>query len=345
MSDRDALLKLIDFGFATFAKGNILSNRCGTPYYMAPEIHAKQPYGKIWRVNLFRIVLITVFGFFLFCCLFLFSFNSGKSVDMWSFGVILYILLSGEYPFHGKENSLREKIKMGQYKLHGAVWDTVSGEVKDLIRGLLTLDPVKRLTVEQALDHEWIKQTLINNELPEHINRLKRFEFRKLLRKITNIIIALQNLTKRRGIQWKHEKESAQQLLPVIRQYKYFTIDAVKEGEKKMFFIYNGFHRETRTDVLLLIYDCSVMTQNQIDSARYEYQLVKTHLQHPNIVRYDEIIEENEKICIVMEHLYGEELFQRIQKRSYYSEEEGRQIAKKMLQTIKFMHDKGIIHR
>jgi serine/threonine protein kinase len=267
---------------------------------------------------------------------------------MWSFGVILYILLSGEYPFHGRGNSLYEKIKMGQYKLHGTVWDTVSGEVKDLIRGVLTLDPAVRLTVDQALDHAWMGQpeeNLVTNALPENINRLKRFEFRKLLRKITNIIIALQNLTKRKGIRWKHDAESAQLRLPVIGQYKYFTIDVVKEGEKKMFFIYNGFHRETKTDVLLLIYDCLVMTQEQKDSAQYEYDLVKTHLQHPNIVRYDEIIEESNKICIVMEHLYGEELYQRIQKRTYYSEKEGRQLAIKMLQTIKFMHDKGIIHR
>jgi serine/threonine protein kinase len=52
MSDRvDALLKLVDFGFATIAENNDLSNWCGTPYYMAPEILEKKPYGKTLRKN------------------------------------------------------------------------------------------------------------------------------------------------------------------------------------------------------------------------------------------------------------------------------------------------------
>jgi serine/threonine protein kinase len=293
---------------------------------------------------------------------------------MWSFGVILYILLSGCFPFSGYDkNIIFEKIRKGQYKLHAKLWENVSIPAKDLIRGLLTLNPEKRLTVDQALAHPWIQQT--GAELKSKIltvRGLRGFQSRQRFRKIVNTVIAFRKFCRIVGV--KNNERNGEQpslfgeethqssvfmqtsvagsgqlalALPSIGKYRYFTSDVVKVDENKTFLIYRGFHSETKAEVLLLIYDCSVMTEKQVDAARYEYQLVNTHLQHPNIVRYDEIIEDpvKRKICIVMEYLYGEELYQRLEQRLYYSEKEAKQLAHKMLQTIKCMHDKGIIHR
>ena len=98
---------------------------CGSPWYVAPEILTGRPYDA--------------------------------SVDMWSIGVITYILLSGYPPFHHENQAiLFRKIKECQYRFDAPYWDNVSAEAKDLIRRLLVLQPLRRLTVEQVLSHPWI---------------------------------------------------------------------------------------------------------------------------------------------------------------------------------------------
>jgi serine/threonine protein kinase len=98
---------------------------CGTPGYVAPEILAEKPYNE--------------------------------KCDMWSLGVVLFILLSGEPPFYHDDNfELFEIIKRGQYSMKGKIWESVSDAAKDLIRRLLTVDPSKRITGKDILEHPWI---------------------------------------------------------------------------------------------------------------------------------------------------------------------------------------------
>ena len=81
----------------------------------------------------------------------------GKTVDMWAMGVICYILLGGYPPFHDDNSKkLFAKIKHAEYEFHPEFWGAVSGEAKNLIAGMLTLDTGKRLTVDQALAHKWV---------------------------------------------------------------------------------------------------------------------------------------------------------------------------------------------
>ncbi|CAM9422002.1 unnamed protein product, partial [Choristocarpus tenellus] len=107
----DATIKLADFGFARPVGKEGLRTQCGTPGYVAPEILKGEVYGK--------------------------------PVDMWSVGVITYILLGGYPPFHDDNQAkLYQKIKKGRVVFHPQYWNTVSDEAKDLIRKLLTLDQV-----------------------------------------------------------------------------------------------------------------------------------------------------------------------------------------------------------
>lgn len=120
-------LKLVDFGFAAQSAGQDLTKDCGTLEYIAPEILNKQIYGK--------------------------------EVDMWSVGVIMYILLSGYPPFFDRNDETHIKnIKMCHYAFDDIVWDGVSADAKDLIRHLLQLNPRDRYTVDNTLDHCWIKE-------------------------------------------------------------------------------------------------------------------------------------------------------------------------------------------
>lgn len=115
-----------DFGFGCRVHANqSLTTRCGTPSYVAPEVLKNAPYDQ--------------------------------SVDMWSIGVILYVLLCGNPPFVDEnQTELFRKIRMSEWKFRGEEWDSVSNEAKDLIRGLLVANPVQRLTATQALQCAWL---------------------------------------------------------------------------------------------------------------------------------------------------------------------------------------------
>lgn len=124
--DDDSDFVLIDFGFAEKCEGRNLTHQCGTPNYVAPEILAKRRYGV--------------------------------EVDIWSVGVIAYILLGGYPPFYSETNDndeLFRKISDADYKFDPEWWRPISPNAKDLIRKLLVVDQNTRLTAAQALRHEW----------------------------------------------------------------------------------------------------------------------------------------------------------------------------------------------
>eukprot|EP01068_Selenidium_serpulae_P017663 Selendium_serpulae@DN6395_c1_g1_i3.p1 len=118
-------LKVIDWGFAARCPNNHkFSSVVGTPYYVAPEV---------------------LFG------------NYDKNCDIWSAGVVLYILLCGYPPFHGKDNQeILRKVKMGEYTFDPRHWKRVSEKAKALIRQMLMYDPRRRISAASAQQHEWI---------------------------------------------------------------------------------------------------------------------------------------------------------------------------------------------
>ncbi|XP_047338381.1 calcium-dependent protein kinase 26-like [Impatiens glandulifera] len=119
-------IKLADFGLATYiTPGQKLNGTVGSPFYIAPEV--------------------LVGGY-------------NQAADVWSAGVILYILLSGMPPFWGKTKSkIFDAVRAANLWFPYDPWDNVSSSAKDLITGMLFLDPSKRLTANQVLAHSWIQ--------------------------------------------------------------------------------------------------------------------------------------------------------------------------------------------
>jgi serine/threonine protein kinase len=116
-----------DFGFSCRVHHPMsLTTRCGTPTYVAPEVLKNAPYDQ--------------------------------SVDMWSIGVIIYVLLCGYPPFVDQNQSeLFRRIRMSNWKFRGEEWEAISDDAKDLIRGLLVANPIQRLTAAKALQCNWLR--------------------------------------------------------------------------------------------------------------------------------------------------------------------------------------------
>jgi len=102
-----------------------------------------------------------------------------KSCDIWSIGVITYILLCGYPPFYGdSDNQIFDSVKAGKFDFPSPEWDTISDAAKDFVCCLLKLDPSKRLTASQALQHKWIRnQVRRRTSIIKHDNeRSKPFQ-------------------------------------------------------------------------------------------------------------------------------------------------------------------------
>jgi serine/threonine protein kinase len=117
---------------------------------------------------------------------------------MWSIGVIIYILLGGYPPFHDEDqNELFKRIKAGVYEFHAEYWSSVSEEAKDLIRKLLTVNPLERLTAQQALGHPWLlsdEEKLSELALSGAQAEIKKFQARKRFKKGVNAIKAINRM-------------------------------------------------------------------------------------------------------------------------------------------------------
>ncbi|XP_078135121.1 calcium/calmodulin-dependent protein kinase (CaM kinase) II gamma 1 isoform X4 [Sander vitreus] len=153
---KGAAVKLADFGLAIEVQGDQQAwfGFAGTPGYLSPEVLRKDPYGK--------------------------------PVDIWACGVILYILLVGYPPFWDEDqHKLYQQIKAGAYDFPSPEWDTVTPEAKNLINQMLTINPAKRITAEQALKHPWIchRSTVASMmHRQETVECLRKFNARRKLK-------------------------------------------------------------------------------------------------------------------------------------------------------------------
>ncbi|XP_041470128.1 serine/threonine-protein kinase SIK3-like, partial [Lytechinus variegatus] len=122
--DANMNVKIADFGFSNFfEKDNLLKTWCGSPPYAAPELFEGREY-------------------------------NGPKADVWSLGVVLYVLVSGALPFDGKTlHSLRARVLSGQFRIPFFM----SEGCEDLIKHMLILDPGRRYTTDQVLNHRWTK--------------------------------------------------------------------------------------------------------------------------------------------------------------------------------------------
>ncbi|KAF5942064.1 hypothetical protein HYC85_019706 [Camellia sinensis] len=160
-ASENSRLKAIDFGLSIFFEpGQRFGEIVGSPYYMAPEVLRR---------------------------------NYGPEVDIWSAGVILYILLCGVPPFWAEtEEGIAQAIVKCEIDFKRDPWPKVSEDAKELVKGMLDPNPYNRMTVEEALEHRWIHNAhqVPNVPLGENVRtRIKQFSLmNKFKRKVLRVV-------------------------------------------------------------------------------------------------------------------------------------------------------------
>jgi len=164
LNDDYSTIKITDFGLSMYTEDAWARNMqtpCGTPAYVAPEVLLKKGYD----------------------C----------QCDLWSVGVILYLLLSGLHPFHGSTlQKLCKRIIGEEYNFKPKPFKRVSPEAKKVIKGLLKRDSNKRYTADRLLQMTWVCGMNSMKALDPQIGiRLRRIHLRQRLRRGTHLLISM----------------------------------------------------------------------------------------------------------------------------------------------------------
>ncbi|XP_051005328.1 serine/threonine-protein kinase 33 [Acomys russatus] len=135
-------IKVTDFGLAVKKHGSrseaMMQTTCGTPIYMAPEVINAHDYSQ--------------------------------QCDIWSIGVIMYILLCGEPPFlANSEEKLFELIRKGELRFENPIWESISDSAKSVLKQLLKVDPAHRITAKELLDNQWLTGNALSSVRPTNV--------------------------------------------------------------------------------------------------------------------------------------------------------------------------------
>ena len=196
-------IKVIDFGISVVKEPDaMIKESIGTPYYIAPEVWKK-------------------------------SYN--EKCDVWSAGVIMYILLSGTPPFNAATDAeMKKMILEGSYSIEGGIWDEVSDNAKDLISKLLTYEEKDRTCAGEALSHPWITE-LCESKIDDKVAKkalmnLSKFRAEEKIKQATIAYIASQLLSKK-------EKESLATIFKAFDENGdgMLSKEEIKNGYEKVF--------------------------------------------------------------------------------------------------------------
>ncbi|KAH8585113.1 calmodulin-domain kinase 1 [Cryptosporidium sp. chipmunk genotype I] len=228
--EKDCDIKIIDFGLSTcFQQNTKMKDRIGTAYYIAPEV-LRGTYDE--------------------------------KCDVWSAGVILYILLSGTPPFYGKnEYDILKRVETGKYAFDLPQWRSISDDAKDLIRKMLTFHPSLRITATQCLEHPWIQKysraTPTISDLPSlesAMTNIRQFQAEKKLAQAALLYMASKLTT----------LDETKQLTEIFRK-----LDTNNDGMLDRDELVRGYHEFMRlkgVDSNSLIQNEGSTIEDQIDS-------------------------------------------------------------------------------
>lgn len=323
-----------DFGFARHVVPEGLQTRCGTPAFVAPEIILGRKYHEL--------------------------------VDMWSIGVILFMLLGGYPPFHieGGMKDLRllfRKIRAGDFTFHESQWKTVSPEAKRLIARLLTVDPNYRCTARQAMESDWIQKldadALQQHDLSSSLSALKKFDGRLSLKGAMNAVkFAISaNFWNSEHSTFSRQKTKleindhvveAAYAAPLKSRFddEYEVTRKIRKGSCAT--VYECQHKRTRE-----LFAVKIIRRAKLKASEDEFVLNEVSIMQSlsgygqYIVQLLDFYEEPEFFYMVMDYMGGGDVFDRMLAKSKYTEKDAKHLTKHLLKAVRCIHEAGVAHR
>ena len=338
----DTSIKIADFGFAKkVPRPNCLRTLCGTAQYVAPEVLELKDTGYDTRA------------------------------DMWSVGVVVYILLGGYAPFEGPVDLLAQAIISGEYEFHEKYWDEISKDAKDMISNLLQVDPEIRLTADDALQCPWMTledealntkdlssaQKAIKDRAPETVATIPAAgggnkttslgaEFTTSLMNFIDIETR-QRLTTRPqfeaiGEDEPHEIiEDSSSGKPFEVLYKWGR----EIGAGQYTVVHEAKHRRSREIYAVKRVARTDLGPNDAVALQDEITALQMVSACPQIVNLHDVFEEPDHTFLILEYMRGGDLIKRIEEKEHYNEEEAREVCKQLLQGVEYCHNTRIANR
>lgn len=323
---------MADFGFAKRVTGvNSLSTLCGTAQYVAPEILDFQITGYDQRC------------------------------DMWSVGVVTYILLGGYAPFEGPPDELAQFIIRGDYEFHDKYWADISESAKDMIAEMLQVDPEVRLTAEGALRCEWMgldAEMLAARDLIANRPMMERGmscavgpggtpAAKKTLQALikTNKFLSLAGMGTGPGADKVENEDRLGVEDPVEDDFE----DLYEWGKQIGVGTFSVIHESREIDSTGLF---AVKRIPRVDlweedavALQSEISCLKCLTDCPYIVYLKDVFDEPDFTYMVMERLMGGYLIDKIIDKEYYDEPEAALVARRLIAGVAYCHEKRIAIR
>jgi serine/threonine protein kinase len=341
-ADDDTSIKIADFGFAKrVPKPNCLRTLCGTAQYVAPEVLDLESDGYDHRA------------------------------DMWSVGVVIYILLGGYAPFEGPVHELARVITKGDYEFHDKYWCDISDAATNMISNLLQIDPERRLSAEEALQCPWMiiqEESLAVKDLTGAQAVLQ--ERQKHSEPAANQVPALTNKFESLDVSFTQGLGTSEQVATrkAQRTQNNFGLETVEEGDivedstsGKAFEVlyqwgkligegnFSAVH-EARHKQSNDVYAVKQIERNDLQTSdavalQDEISAMQMASESPHVVTLHDVFDEPDFTYIVMERFCGVRLIDRIIEKEYYGEDDARAVATNILLGLEHCHNRRIAVR
>ncbi|OZJ06907.1 hypothetical protein BZG36_00063 [Bifiguratus adelaidae] len=302
-------LKITDFGLAKYAKEDPRSaktrffTRCGTVQYAAPEVIAVErdaPYGR--------------------------------SADMWSCGVMLYVALVGYPPFSEDfegRGSLQRQILNRTHDFAKEYWSRISDQAIDLVKKLLQSDPSRRLKASQVLNHPWFT---IDQEV-EHLSQTFSGSWQEDYDRTVNAIVSAPSM----------ESNASLELPDALSAKRYTKLERVGKGAYGS--VYRGVDNVTHQVVAIKVLNLDTEHDDVADIQK-EIALLSQlkHAESQNITRYHGSVLNGTRLWIVMDYAAGGSI-RRLMQAGKLDERCIAVVAREVLSALSYLHKNNIIHR
>jgi len=333
----DTSIKIADFGFAKKVnKPNSLRTLCGTAQYVAPEVLELKDTGY------------------------------DTVADMWSVGVVVYILLGGYAPFEGPVDQLAQAIIGGQYEFHEKYWDEISLDAKDMISNLLQIDPDVRYSADDALQCPWmiVEEEKLNTIV---LSRQKDTFKSNEQEEPTKAAIAITPKTASLGVEFTKSLNNAELRITPVFDAAFEAINEDTEtgfenaasgkpfealykwgkeiGSGEFTVVNEVKHRQSREIYAVKRVTRTDLGTNDAVALQDEITCLQLVVGCPQIVSLHDVFEEPDHSYIVIECMRGGSLIDIINSKGNYDEMDARDVAKQLLMGVEFLHSRRIANR